>query len=281
MPRIGSIRPSVRLALLRWYRRCGRAGLPWRRKRSPYRTLVSEFMLQQTQVERVVPAFEAFVVRFPTLASLAAARRADVLRAWRGLGYNARAVRLHEVARIVVSEHGGRIPRDAEQLRALPGIGTYTAAAIRAFAFALDDLPIDVNIARVLHRLGRRARTALGRGGYAVVSALMDLGAHLCKRRNPDCVRCPIERYCEKKPLPARPRSAKGVRFRETARYARGRIVDRLRELPPGKRISLLDLHGDLAEIIPERTPSEVRALVVMLSRDGLVALDGDEVSLP
>jgi A/G-specific adenine glycosylase len=272
-------RVTPRRALLRWYERHGRAGLPWRRRRSAYRTLVSEFMLQQTQVDRVVPAFEAFVNRFPTMRALAAATRADVLRAWRGLGYNARAVRLHETARIVVAAHRGRLPRDTESLRALPGIGAYTAAAIRTFAFDLDELPIDVNIGRVLHRLGKSA-PAIGKGGFAVASALMDLGARLCTARNPQCDRCPIERSCEKVPLPSR-KPRERVRFEETTRYARGRIVDRLRELPPGERISLLVLHDDLSRIVPERTPSEVRALVADLAREGLVALEGDEASLP
>lgn len=269
----------LRRSLMRWYERHGRGDLPWRRVRSAYRTLVSEFMLQQTQVERVVPKFEAFVKRFPTFSSLAAASRADVVRQWRGLGYNGRAMRLHEVARIVVRESRGRLPRDAERLRALPGIGAYTAAALRAFAFDLDDLPVDVNIGRVLHRLGKSARLEIGSGGFAVASALMDLGARVCTARNPRCGRCPLERYCEKLPLPSRKPLGR-ARFKETTRYARGRIVDRLRELPPGRRIALLEMHRDLAEMLPGRTPSAMRALVDDLAREGLVAVDGDEVSL-
>jgi len=135
-------------ALLAWYRIHGRAHLPWRQTRDPYRVLVSEFMLQQTQVERVLPLFEAFVAAFPDLASLAAAQAADVVRLWRGLGYNSRAVRLHALARAVVERHGGALPSDRDALLALPGIGPYTASAVRAFAFELDDVALDTNIRR-------------------------------------------------------------------------------------------------------------------------------------
>ncbi|HEX3550272.1 MAG TPA: A/G-specific adenine glycosylase, partial [Candidatus Elarobacter sp.] len=120
--------------LLRWYRRHGRTHLPWRATRDPYRIVVSEFMLQQTQVERVIPLFDAFVERFPTFEALAVAPPSDALRAWRGLGYTSRAVRLHALVRAVVERHGGRLPSDVPSLRALPGIGAYTAAAVRAFA---------------------------------------------------------------------------------------------------------------------------------------------------
>src|SRR5438477_10576463 len=139
--------------LLAWYARNGRAHLPWRKTRNPYRILVSEFMLQQTQVERVLPKYRAFVKRFPTFQRLAAASAADVLREWRGLGYNSRAVRLKRIAETVVKRFGGVMPHDAETLRALPGIGAYTAAALRAFAFECDDAAIDTNVRRVVHRL--------------------------------------------------------------------------------------------------------------------------------
>src|SRR5579863_1349864 len=114
---------GMRRSLLRWYRRHGRAALPWRTERSPYRTVVSEFMLAQTQVERVVPAFNAFVERFPDFPSLAAASNADVVREWRGLGYNSRAVRLRRLAQVVVERWNGILPSDSAALRSLPGIG--------------------------------------------------------------------------------------------------------------------------------------------------------------
>ncbi|MBV8490840.1 MAG: A/G-specific adenine glycosylase [Candidatus Eremiobacteraeota bacterium] len=191
----------VRKALLDWYGSAGRAHLPWRTVRDPYRTLVSEFMLQQTQVERVVTRFEAFLARFPDVRALAKATVADVLREWKGLGYNSRALRLKRVADAVVAEHGGVIPSEPAALRDLPGIGAYTAAAIRAFAFDLDDAPVDTNVRRIVHRLAfglehpsaatpvqleelARELVAPGRA-HDWSSALMDLGATICSARAP------------------------------------------------------------------------------------------------
>lgn len=144
---------GIRRSLLRWYGRHGRATLPWRTERSPYRTVVSEFMLAQTQVDRVVPKFEAFVKRFPDFAALSRGSLAAVLREWKGLGYNSRALRLHRLARAVEENHGGRLPSEPRALRLLPGVGPYTVAAIRAFAFNEDDAPVDTNVRRIVHRL--------------------------------------------------------------------------------------------------------------------------------
>ena len=297
---------TIREALLGWYRRSGRAHLPWRTVRDPYRTLVSEFMLQQTQVDRVVPAFEAFVERFPDVASLARASTADVLRAWKGLGYNSRALRLKRAAEAVVSEHGGRMPQDRDALLALPGVGAYTASAIRAFAYDLDDAPVDTNVRRVVHRLAfglehppqangaeldRLARALVPPGSaHDWSSAMMDLGAAICTARAPKCLLCPLQAQCAAAPVDgaaldrARAASASkrapAVPFEQTARYARGRVVDRLRELPAGERISLLDLHRDLGPALPGKTVEEVGALVAALERDGLIARSGDRVAL-
>jgi len=256
-------------------------------------------MLAQTQVDRVVPKFEAFVARYPDFAALAGASTADVLREWRGLGYNSRAVRLHRLARDVVERHGGMLPSDSAALRSLPGIGPYTAAAIRAFAFDLDDAPMDTNVRRVVHRLcfgvehppqaiarelEIRARTLLPPGrAHDWNSALMDLGATICTARAPLCGRCPLRADCAAAPIePAQlqrePQNA--VPFKRTTRYARGRIVDNLRDLPPGRRISLLDLHRAVAPAIPERSLDDVRDFVAALVRDGLVTSDGDGIAL-
>ena len=294
--------------LLRWYRRHGRSTLPWRTTRDPYRTLVSEFMLAQTQVDRVVPKFEAFVERFPNFRALAESSRADVLRAWRGLGYNSRAVRLHTLAKTIVERYGGTLPSDAAELRSLPGIGKYTAAAIRAFAFNLDDAPVDTNVRRIVNRmlfgleyshavapavLDERARSLAPPGhAHDWNSALMDLGATLCTARAPKCLLCPLRADCAAAPVDAaqlerlrgaeakrRPPQAR-VPFAQSTRYARGRIVERLRDLPPGARISLLDLYDSLAASIAGRSFDEVRAFVGSLERDGLVTHDGTHVAL-
>jgi A/G-specific adenine glycosylase len=286
-------------ALLRWYARAGREYLPWRVRRDPYYTVVSEFMLQQTQVDRVVPKFAEFVGLFPDFAALARASVADILRAWKGLGYNSRAVRLKDLAVAVVDEYDGAMPRAIERLRALPGIGPYTAAAIRAFAYDEEDAACDVNVRRVVHRvtlgvespplansrdLDARARGLVPSGlAHDWNSAVMDLGATICTARAPKCAVCPLETYCAAAPIDAsvleaarkkhaRPPSAQAaLRFERTTRYARGRVVDRLRELPPGQAISLLDLHRDLAPVLPDRSPEEVGVVLAALVRDGLV----------
>ncbi|HEY1976578.1 MAG TPA: A/G-specific adenine glycosylase [Candidatus Baltobacteraceae bacterium] len=271
--------------LLEWYGVHGRADLPWRVVRDPYYTLVSEFMLQQTQVDRVVPKFRTFVQRFPTIETLAAASVADVLREWKGLGYNSRAVRLKRVAEAVVERHGGRMPESASALLDLPGIGPYTASAIRAFAFDVDDLPVDTNVRRIVERVGQPLEPPGGKA-HDWASALMDLGATICKARVPKCLLCPLQSECASAPLspsacvPAPRKRGDTVPFEKTARYARGRVIDRLRELPPGKRISFLDLHRDLEPLLPGRTVEEVRAFVRALERDGLIARDGESVAL-
>lgn len=136
--------------ILDYYAANGRTGLPWRKKtRTPYQVLVSEVMLQQTQVDRVIPFFHAWMKEFPTFRALAQARQADVLRLWKGLGYNSRALRLHRLAQVVTEQYQGRLPRDRQQLEALPGIGPYTAGAIRVFAFEESDIFVETNIRRI------------------------------------------------------------------------------------------------------------------------------------
>jgi A/G-specific adenine glycosylase len=294
--------------LLTWYARHGRRELPWRRVRDPYYTLVSEFMLQQTQVDRVVPKFEAFVARFPNIVALANASVGDVLREWQGLGYNSRAVRLHETARLVAERFGGVMPSETHLLRRLPGVGPYTAAAIRAFGFDLDDAPVDTNIRRIVHRvafgiehppkvapreLDVRAHEYVASGSsHDWNSAMMDLGATICTARAPKCLLCPLREHCAAAPVDAAalesarrehakiPSPQNAIPWESTTRFARGRIVDRLRALPPGRRISLLDLHGDLQPLMPERSLEDVGRLVAILERDGLVARDGEAIAL-
>lgn len=296
---------ALQKQLLAWYAAIGRADLPWRVTRDPYYTVVSEFMLQQTQVDRVVPKFEAFVQRFPDFRALAAATTADVLREWKGLGYNSRAVRLKKLAEEVVTRFDGTMPRELGALRALPGIGPYTAQAVRAFAFHEDTAACDVNVRRVVHRLlfgiefppladaktlDERALELVPSGeAHDWNSAMMDLGATICTARAPKCLICPLRADCAAAPIDAAtietlrkrwaqaPSPQSALKFERTTRYARGRIVDRLRELPPGQAISLLDLQADLRQQLGERTPTEVQALVTALQRDGLVTVDRHE----
>ena len=168
--------------LLAWFEEYGR-DLPWRRTRDPYCVLVSEVMLQQTQVPRVIPRYVEWVDRWPTAAALAAAPRVDVILAWQGLGYNRRAVNLHHAAQVVAANGW------PEDLTELPGVGEYTAAAVRCFAFGEPVLPVDTNVRRVLDRTGATF-------GPDASEALMDLGATVCLARIPRCDECPLASGC-------------------------------------------------------------------------------------
>jgi len=168
--------------LLRWFEENGR-DLPWRRTRDPYRILVSEVMLQQTQVPRVIPRYLAWIERWPTVEALAAAPRAAVIREWQGLGYNRRAVNLHRAAQAVATEGW------PDDLAELPGVGEYTAAAVGRFAYGDPVLPVDTNIRRVLERTG-------GEFGPEAAASLMDLGATVCLARIPRCDVCPLADDC-------------------------------------------------------------------------------------
>lgn len=205
--------PSLHSRLSRWFLENGR-DLPWRKTRDPYAVCVSEFMLQQTRVDTVIPYYEKWMTAFPDVFRLAEADEEPVLSLWQGLGYYSRARNLHRLAKVLVERHGGEFPGDADALRALPGVGEYTAAAIRAFAFDLPAPVLDANIERVLARLlnfrepintaaGKKAlrdaATALQPPRDARIwnSALMELGALICKAGAPDCLLCPVAALCK------------------------------------------------------------------------------------
>lgn len=265
-------------AILVWYAAV-RRDLPWRRTRDPYRILVSEVMLQQTQVARVVPYYEAWLERFPDERALTAAPAADVLRAWSGLGYNRRALALQAAAAAVA--HGGW-PRTVEGLLTLPGVGPYTAAAVASFAFDVQAAAVDTNVRRVVERLDRRRRlaTELARRAQAILpagraadwnQALMELGATVCTARAPACEACPAVacrsrgRSREWGTAARRPAAAR-VRFEETDRYVRGRIVAAL----------------VAGETLPDGIEAErLERALAGLARDGLVVRDGETVRLP
>lgn len=202
-------RTGLHRRIFAWYARNARP-FPWRETRDPYRILLSEVMLQQTQASRVALLFPRFLSRFPDLASLARAPKGDVLRAWRGMGYNNRAVRLHDAVREVAAEYRGRIPENPETLRALPGVGRYTANAVACFAHGRPVPVVDVNVRRVLSRIFRPAdkpeltereawelaAEVLPARAYDWNQALMELGGTVCTARNPRCGICPVRSEC-------------------------------------------------------------------------------------
>jgi A/G-specific adenine glycosylase len=307
---------QVHLYLLTWYR-AERRNLPWRSTDDPYAILVSEIMLQQTQVDRVLPKYAQFLAAFPTLPDLAAAPTADVISVWSPLGYNMRAVRLQSIARQVIAEYDGHIPDTIDDLLKLKGIGRYTAGAIACFAYHKQVATVDTNIYRVLHRifLGLEhpepklnndsmlslAEQVLPDGeAYDWNQALMDLGATICTSNNPQCIRCPVQQTCAAYtemsqqslfPSGAVLRQMRKVAekkapyqtqpFSSTNRYFRGRIVDHLRSLPTNERISL---HTLGTKIKPEFCPEDLpwlQKLIDGLVKDGLVDCTNDGVRLP
>jgi A/G-specific adenine glycosylase len=210
-------RQRFRRQLLTWYRAHGR-DLPWRRTDDPYHILVSEIMLQQTQVDRVLPKYEEWLAKYPSFEVLAAAPEGDVTETWRPLGYNIRPRRLHAIAREAVSRYGGRLPSDEATLLSFKGIGAYTAGAIRSFAFRERAAILDTNVARVLFRVfvargdikAHKTRRHLWAISEALVphkhafdfnQALMDFGAIVCSARKPRCESCPMKRNCPSFPM--------------------------------------------------------------------------------
>ena len=230
--------------LLAWYAENAR-DLPWRRTSDPYAVLVSEVMLQQTQVERVIPRWHAWLAQWPTAESLAAASPADVIVEWQGLGYNRRAVNLHRAAQHVAA-HGW-----PDDLTVLPGVGPYTAAAVANFAFGHDLLPVDVNIARIQERTGERFDSECAQ-------ALFDLGATVCLARIPRCAECPLTEHCPSRGQRYEPQR-KQSRFEGSFRQRRAAA---LRAVAAGEQ------------------PTDGDALVA-LERDGLVVLRDGFAFLP
>ncbi|MFN0156450.1 MAG: A/G-specific adenine glycosylase [Bacteroidota bacterium] len=283
---------KLHISLLRWYARHGRT-LPWRGISNPYRILISEVMLQQTQVQRVLEKYPAFLRRFPTLRALAAARRRDVVVAWRGMGYNNRAVRLHRLAQSVVHTHNGKLPRDINALMELPGIGRYTANALLSSAFGAQVPVVDVNVQRVLSRVFWKMGTTMdmknanavwplagallpkGRA-YQWNQALMDLGATVCVARNPRCEQCPVGHLCASR---GRVKPARRTMVRPEPsldgipnRIYRGRIIEELRR-NGGTRSLAANVLGK--KIKTEGNDAWLWTLLQGLQRDGIIVTRG------
>jgi A/G-specific adenine glycosylase len=314
--------PSASIAerLLAWFAEHAR-DLPWRHTRDPYCILVVEIMLQQTQVERVVPKYLAFLEAFPDLEALAAAPTGEVIRQWAGLGYNRRAVNLQRAARMIVEQFGGVFPREVAELRRLPGVGPYTAGAVACFAFEQDVSFIDTNIRRVLRRslvgpddstpLSDRQLIELGAAllpagqGWRWNQALIELGALVCSATTPACRRCPLRADCraygawlaadqallhemaQAEPRPLRRAAERRNSYRPSEpfvgsnRWYRGRLIAALRALPPAGTIPLSELGPQVRDGFSPADLPWLHELVLGLARDGLLVLDGDLASLP
>ncbi|HEU5097549.1 MAG TPA: A/G-specific adenine glycosylase [Roseiflexaceae bacterium] len=303
----------IQAKLLEWFAQHGR-DLPWRHTRDPYHIMVSEIMLQQTQVHRVVPKYHAFLELFPSLEALADAQTAEVIRAWTGLGYNRRAVNMQRAARAVLQEHGGQFPRDLAALLKLPGIGPYTAGAIACFAFEQDVAFMDTNIRRVVQRLfggpeaaalaGEASLLALAQAavppgqGWAWNQAIMELGALICMSATPACWRCPIQVHCRDyaarraadeqlfsgaalpEPL-RRVAERREAPFAGSNRFYRGRAIEALRGLAPGEALPLPALGQAIKQDFDEDDMPWLRTLAEGLARDGLLMLENEQARLP
>lgn len=287
---------ALRDAVLAWFDGAAR-DLPWRGPdRTPWGVLVSEVMLQQTPVVRVEPAWRAWLERWPDPAALAAASAADVLRAWDRLGYPRRALRLQECARAIVARHGGEVPDDEAALRALPGVGEYTAAAVRSFAFGRRAVVVDTNVRRVLARtLGGVALPApsptaaeralavaavpdaAGPAGEALAArwaaASMELGALVCTARAPRCDACPVRHLCALdaagRPADAHAERRRTQAWHGTDRQVRGRLMAALRGAPAPLAAEVLRTVAD--------DSAQVERCLASLVADGLVVPAGTE----
>ena len=270
-----------------WYSEAARP-LPWRDPgTTPWAILLSEVMLQQTQVSRGLPVWQTWVERWPSPRDLAAAPLAEVLRAWGRLGYPRRAKRLHEAAGIIVERHGGEVPRGEAELRALPGIGEYTAAAIRAFAFGEPSVVLDTNVRRVIERAvgggerptphltapeRERAAALAAIGGAAWAAASMELGAMVCTARLPQCDACPISDACAWRTSgypPAAAPARRQARFEGSDRQCRGAVMAAVRNGPV-----------DVDDFAWPDAGQLLRA-VASLEAEGLLARSGSLLRLP
>lgn len=282
----------VQSELLVWFE-ANRRDLPWRHTRDPYAIMLSEIMLQQTQVDRVVPYWHAWLEAFPTVNELASAPTADIIRMWKGLGYNRRAVNMQRTAQAVV-DRGGEFPTTVEELLRLPGIGPYTAGAIACFAFEQDVAFIDTNMRRVLHRLyfgvdipkptvrdkqvlEIAAELVPAGDGWHWNQALMEFGAVHCTARKPLCIVCPLQAECKAFPeiqnalaeAPRRTSDRKQIPFEHTNRYFRGRIVDALRA-HEGEGLALSEIGSEIKPGYTSEDTPWLLELVTALERDGL-----------
>ena len=290
-------------AIFLWYRHDAR-DLPWRHTHDPYKILISEVMLQQTQVDRVIPKYRQFLEQFSSIKKLAEAKTSAVITAWAGLGYNRRALFLQRTAQAVVQNHIGKFPQDILSLKKLPGVGDYTARAIQSFAFQVPVPMMDTNHRRFYRRVffGMKDKNDAEllhvaeqiipkHSAYDWNQALMDFGSLICTTRRPKCDICPIQKFCQAYPVIMKTKKHKNIKtparmdtkahiknriipFIETDRYFRGRLVDWLRE---GASITV----QKFATKYPELSKERLLKIVQQLEKDGLIVIRGSDIVFP
>ncbi len=288
---------SLHTRIINWYRKHQRE-LQWRKTTDPYEILVSEIMLQQTQVSRVQEKLPEFLRQFPTMAALARSSSARVVRAWQGMGYNNRAVRLRDLARTVMGVQEGKLPSGIDALQSLPGIGPYTSHAVACFAFRKHTPVVDVNVRRVLSRMLWKmehpsdlkpekeiwtiADRILPRDTYTWNQALIDLGAVICTGRKPLCSFCPVRDCCQSRNLSGNARNISngtGARMAEPMydgiprRIWRGKIIETLRAIDDGRSIPLLRLGKSIKKNFTKGELPWLAGVVNRLERDKLVSI--------
>jgi A/G-specific adenine glycosylase len=282
---------SLHSTVIAWYKKNGR-DLPWRNTRNPYRILISEVMLQQTQVSRVTDFYKRWLQRFPTIASLARAPKNEVLKVWSGMGYNNRAIRLHTLAKIVTESYNGKLPQSPSALEQLPGVGKYTSHAIACFAFGASLPVVDINVRRIFSRMCWKVTSPLDLRSDRIIwsrasellparhvfewnQALMDIGSQICTSRNPDCNHCPVNTFCASAFTSALAKKVPRIQKNEPSfngiprRIVRGAIVKLLHTQTHSPK----EIQQHLKKEVVSLTPAALLKILQLLQRDGVVTL--------
>lgn len=295
-----NLRMEIAQRLMEWYAETARP-FPWRTQPpDPFIVLLSETMLQQTQASRVATLLPVFLDSYPTIHHLASATNGEIIRHWKGLGYNSRALRLRDAARMIVEHHQGVVPSDVDALRALPGVGPYTSAAIACFAYNVYAVVLDVNVRRVYSRLTRPQPTTVDVEEDSVLvdvarslippeapsqwhHAVMDLGATICTARSPQCSLCPMANVCPSAGImqaATRTKRSEPMFRGEARRLWRGRVVEHLRHVGHGGITESALTKAVLGGAVTDDERRWLRELISVLERDGVVSQRGRRISL-
>jgi A/G-specific adenine glycosylase len=276
--------------VLSWYKEYGRS-LPWRETRDPYKILVSELMLQQTQVDRVIPKYKTFLEKFPTMQDLAKTEISEVLVIWSGLGYNRRALYLHNAAKEIIEKFNGQFPTEIKELTSIKGIGNYTSSAVLSFAFNQNITVVDVNIEVLMKRIFFGSKLTPKQLATKVLpkgksrdwhNALMDIGALFCTARFPKCEICPLSKECKsannQEKIEATWKKKKIKKFKDSDRIVRGTI---LKELVKKKQLDLNSISNLLSNKKIDRNQEDIQRILEKLEKDKLISIQNHLINLP